>query len=140
MTVALALCPPSAPLQWESIPDIGDYTIKKQKHLDRFTPVPDSLLASAAAREATATAIDASGLATPMGGATTDLTAIGAGRNTVVQVGRLDPQQHHARVPFPCVRHLWCRAGGPLIAQASAPLHVMTALCQAAGGQGPAPM
>lgn len=74
--------------QWEAIPDIGDYTIKKQKHLDRFTPVPDSLLASAAAREATATAIDASGLATPMGGATTDLTAIGAGRNTVVQVRR----------------------------------------------------
>ncbi|PSC71481.1 STABILIZED1-like [Micractinium conductrix] len=72
--------------QWESIPDIGDYTIKKQKHLDRFTPVPDSLLASAAASQATASAIDASGLATPMGGATTDLTAIGAGRNTVVQL------------------------------------------------------
>ena len=41
------------------------------------------------ARDATATAIDArgaGGLETPMGGATTDLTAIGAGRNTVVQV------------------------------------------------------
>jgi pre-mRNA-processing factor 6 len=73
-------------LQWESIPDIGDYTVKKQKHLDRFTPVPDSLLAGAAARDATATAIDASGLATPMGGITTDLTAMGAGRNTVVQL------------------------------------------------------
>ncbi|KAI3436782.1 hypothetical protein D9Q98_006193 [Chlorella vulgaris] len=72
--------------QWESIPDIGDYTVKKQKHLDRFTPVPDSLLAGAAARDATATAIDASGLATPMGGITTDLTAMGAGRNTVVQL------------------------------------------------------
>jgi hypothetical protein len=72
--------------QWEAIPDIGDYTVKKLKQLDRFTPVPDSLLAGAAARDATATAIDASGLATPMGGATTDLTAIGAGRNTVVQL------------------------------------------------------
>lgn len=41
------------------------------------------------ARDATASAIDArgaGGLETPMGGATTDLTAIGAGRNTVVQV------------------------------------------------------
>lgn len=124
--------------------------MKKQK-LDKFTPVPDSLLAGAAvrrqgvrgcglkhcggwvsrrsgcacgkempptctlqrhvaslwsaalarpnnnpsssshsqARDATASAIDArgaGGLETPMGGATTDLTAIGAGRNTVVQV------------------------------------------------------
>jgi pre-mRNA-processing factor 6 len=76
-------------LQWEAIPDIGDYTVKKQKHLDRFTPVPDSLLAGAAGRDATATAIDAQGpggLETPMGGATTDLTAMGAGRNTVVQL------------------------------------------------------
>lgn len=76
--------------QWEAIPDIGDYTVKKQKHLDRFTPVPDSLLAGAAARDATATAIDAhgpGGLETPMGGGiTTDLTAMGAGRNTVVQL------------------------------------------------------
>ncbi|PRW56239.1 STABILIZED1 [Chlorella sorokiniana] len=74
--------------QWEAIPDIGDYTVKKQK-LDKFTPVPDSLLAGAAARDATASAIDArgaGGLETPMGGATTDLTAIGAGRNTVVQL------------------------------------------------------
>ncbi len=35
--------------QWEAIPDIGDYTVKKQK-LDKFTPVPDSLLAGAAVR------------------------------------------------------------------------------------------
>lgn len=130
---------PLTPLtpQWEAIPDIGDYTVKKAKLNDRFTPVPDSLLAGAAvralatgvepcgwavrracmawpgpppgcagsraretahprplptpllvqARDATASAIDArGGLETPMGGVTTDLTAIGAGRNTVVQV------------------------------------------------------
>ena len=43
------LTPHPAPLQWEAIPDIGDYTVKKQK-LDKFTPVPDSLLAGAAVR------------------------------------------------------------------------------------------
>ena len=46
--------------------------------LQIFTPVPDSLLARAAAANETATALDAApGLSTPMGGTTTDLTAIG---------------------------------------------------------------
>jgi pre-mRNA-processing factor 6 len=30
--------------EWEAIPDIGDYTIKKQKTFQTFTPVPDTLL------------------------------------------------------------------------------------------------
>ena len=30
--------------EWESIPDIGDYTIKKQKRMQSFVPVPDTLL------------------------------------------------------------------------------------------------
>lgn len=75
---------------WESVPDIGDYTVKKKKRMQQFVPVPDSLLARAAASSETVTALDASamaaGMATPAGGATTDLTAIGAGRNTVVQL------------------------------------------------------
>ncbi|KXZ45962.1 hypothetical protein GPECTOR_49g546 [Gonium pectorale] len=85
--------------EWEAIPEIGDYTVKKRR-VERFAPVPDSLLARAAA-EATGAggskqAIDpASGLAsvgfggltTPLGGATStvsDLTAIGTGRGTVL--------------------------------------------------------
>lgn len=76
--------------EWEAIPDIGDYTVKKQKRMQQFVPVPDSLLARAAAASGTATALDAqamsAGMATPSGGLTTDLTAIGAGRNTVVQL------------------------------------------------------
>ncbi len=38
-------CNPSS----QSIPEIGDYTIKKQRRMERFAPVPDSLLARAAA-------------------------------------------------------------------------------------------
>ncbi|EFJ46600.1 hypothetical protein VOLCADRAFT_62457 [Volvox carteri f. nagariensis] len=92
--------------EWESIPEIGDYTIKKQRRMERFAPVPDSLLARAAAEAASASAAGGSlaksldpnsglasvggglnGLATPMGGATStvsDLTAIGTGRGTVL--------------------------------------------------------
>lgn len=72
---------------WDGIPDIGDYTIKKRKY-EQFTPVPDSLLARAAAANETVIALDAQGGAmTPSaGGTATDLTAIGAGRNTVVQL------------------------------------------------------
>ncbi|GLC38459.1 hypothetical protein PLESTB_001727900 [Pleodorina starrii] len=89
--------------EWEAIPDIGDYTIKKQRRMERFAPVPDSLLARAAAEAAAGGAAGAaksldpnsglasvgglSGLATPMGGATStvsDLTAIGTGRGTVL--------------------------------------------------------
>eukprot|EP00198_Chlamydomonas_reinhardtii_P003302 XP_001692638.1 splicing factor, component of the U4/U6-U5 snRNP complex [Chlamydomonas reinhardtii] len=82
--------------EWESIPEMGDYTLKKQRRLERFAPVPDSLLARAAADVAGGTAAGAAksldpssglasslgGLATPMGGAAStvsDLTAIGEG-------------------------------------------------------------
>ncbi|GFR44314.1 hypothetical protein Agub_g5438 [Astrephomene gubernaculifera] len=91
--------------EWEAIPDIGDYTLKKPRRMERFAPVPDSLLARAAADAAAATggaagsarALDPNsglasvgglgGLATPMGGAAStvsDLTAIGTGRGTVL--------------------------------------------------------
>lgn len=72
--------------EWEAIPEIGDYTIKKKARGAGFTPAPDSLLARAAAADATGTTV-VGGLETPMGGGTTtDLTAIGAGRSTVVQL------------------------------------------------------
>lgn len=75
--------------EWEAIPDIGDYTAKKLKR-EQFVPVPDSMLARAVGASQTVAALDASamnaGLETPVGGTTTDLTAIGAGRNTVVQL------------------------------------------------------
>jgi hypothetical protein len=79
-----------AQADWEAIPEIGDYTVKKQKRMQAFTPVPDSLLARAAAGSDTASALDAATMAagaqSSIGGATTDLTAIGAGRSTVVQL------------------------------------------------------
>lgn len=37
--------------EWEAIPEIGDYTIKKQKRMESFVPVPDTLLAKAAAEK-----------------------------------------------------------------------------------------
>ena len=70
-------------LEWEAIPEIGDYTIKnKRPRFESFTPVPDTLLAAAAAEKQTNSTADA-GLETPAGYATTDLTAIGEGRETV---------------------------------------------------------
>lgn len=38
--------------EWEAIPEIGDYTIKKKNRFESFTPVPDTLLAKAAAEKA----------------------------------------------------------------------------------------
>lgn len=78
--------------EWEGIPDIGDYTIKKQPRMQSFVPVPDSMLSRAAAEKQMATSIDASssgllGSATPLGGTNStisDLTAIGEGRGTVL--------------------------------------------------------
>ncbi|KAK9822995.1 hypothetical protein WJX81_003933 [Elliptochloris bilobata] len=71
--------------EWEAIPDIGDYTIKRQK-LQQFTPVPDSLLARAISEKETVSSLEMrGGLETP-GGAATDLTDIGKGRRTVVQI------------------------------------------------------
>jgi hypothetical protein len=78
----------------QAIPEIGDYTIKKQRRIERFAPVPDSLLSRAAAEASGSAAnmaksldptnglasVGFNGLATPMGGATStvsDLTAIG---------------------------------------------------------------
>jgi len=69
---------------WNSIPDIGDYTIKKRPRTS-FAPVPDTLLQKAAAEKETVTALDAqAGLSTPASGMTTNLTSVGEGRRTVI--------------------------------------------------------
>jgi len=77
--------------EWEAIPEIGDYTIKKAKR-ETWAPVPDTLLAKAAAEMASASttvgeensASDAS--ATPSLAPGGSLTAVGEGRRTVVSL------------------------------------------------------
>lgn len=67
--------------EWEAIPEIGDRTIKnKQRRFESFVPVPDTLLAAAAAEKQTSTAQPGDETS---GYATTDLTAVGQGRETV---------------------------------------------------------
>lgn len=100
--------------QWDGIPEIGDYTVKKQKRFESFVPGSDALLAKAvaqgqvAAREvrialylcdylrtgalrdaladsAAARSRGVSGLETPAGpGVNQDLTSIGAGKKTML--------------------------------------------------------
>lgn len=67
-----------SPEEWAAIPDIGDYSVKKQK-FQKFTPVPDSLL-ERARQENAQIAADLSGTA-----AQTDLAALGAGRISVLE-------------------------------------------------------
>lgn len=64
--------------QWAAIPDIGDYSVKKQK-FQKFTPVPDSLL-ERARQENAYVAADVSGTTVQ-----TDLAALGAGRISVLE-------------------------------------------------------
>lgn len=74
--------------EWDAIPDIGDYTIKRQSRFQSFVPVPDTLLAKAAAEKELETTIKP-GLETPMNGESstmTDLTAVGEGRGTVIKL------------------------------------------------------
>lgn len=71
--------------EWESIPDVGDRTVKKRPRFAAFAPTPDSLLAKAAAATQMETSV-ADGLATPAGSTTNaDLTAIGGSGWWVVQ-------------------------------------------------------
>ena len=82
--------------EWDAIPDIGDYTIKKKKGGREFAPAPDTLLQKAMAeREKNAyddggmvgSGMDVDGAGGSGSGATTtarDLTAVGEGRGTVL--------------------------------------------------------
>ena len=77
--------------EWEAIPDIGDYTVKRPKR-ETFAPAPDSLLAAAtnaAGATGGATALDVNGLATPAGTASS-LTDMGA-RPSLARPSRTRP-------------------------------------------------
>lgn len=63
--------------QWASIPDIGDYSVQKQK-FEKLTPAPDSLLERARQETAYVTSEPANF------GTATDLASIGAGRVSVL--------------------------------------------------------
>ena len=69
--------------EWQAIPEIGDYSIKKKQRMQSFAPVPDTLLAAAAAEKQHGSSVMGSGTESTAGYATTDLTAVGEGRNTV---------------------------------------------------------
>lgn len=89
--------------QWAEIPDIGDFSIKKQK-FERFTPLPDTLLerarqehalshdvnidlANSNKNESSFPSSSLSSTANPnsISGVRTDLAAIGAGRTSVLE-------------------------------------------------------
>ena len=69
--------------EWDAIPDIGDYSIKKKKGGREFAPAPDTLLQKAMAERETSAYDDDAG---PMSDATAgnDLTAVGEGRSSVL--------------------------------------------------------
>lgn len=79
--------------EWDSIPDIGDYSLKnKKKRFESWVPVPDTLLEKARQEKEHVTALDPKSRA--VGGAetpwaqtpVTDLTAVGEGRGTVLSL------------------------------------------------------
>ncbi|KAL3680864.1 hypothetical protein R1sor_023820 [Riccia sorocarpa] len=79
--------------EWESIPEIGDYSLRnKKKRFESFIPVPDTLLERAKQEQEHVTALDprsraANGAETPFGQTpVTDLTAVGEGRGTVLSL------------------------------------------------------
>eukprot|EP00894_Picocystis_sp_ML_P001951 jgi/Pico_ML_1/52468/g3169.t1 len=86
----LADVPPEA---WDAIPDVGDYTVKKQK-LEKFAPPPDTLLARAAAEKASLAQLDPDVLRATGSGrnesgapsASADLTSVAEGRGTVLSL------------------------------------------------------
>ncbi|KAJ7567210.1 hypothetical protein O6H91_02G136900 [Diphasiastrum complanatum] len=79
--------------EWESIPEIGDYSLRnKKKRFESFVPVPDTLLERAKQEQEHVSALDprsraAGGAETPWGQTpVTDLTAVGEGRGTVLSL------------------------------------------------------
>lgn len=81
------------PEEWDSIPEIGDYSLRnKKKRFESFIPVPDTLLERAKQEQELVTALDpksriAGGTETPWSQTpVTDLTAVGEGRGTVLSL------------------------------------------------------
>lgn len=79
--------------EWESIPEIGDYSMRnKKKRFESFVPIPDTLLEKARQEKEHVTALDpksraAGGTETPWAQTpVTDLTAVGEGRGTVLSL------------------------------------------------------
>lgn len=78
--------------EWDSIPEIGDYSLRnKKKRFESFVPPPDTLFERAKQEHEHATALDprsrAAGVETPYGQTpVTDLTAVGEGRGTVLSL------------------------------------------------------
>ena len=71
--------------EWDAIPDIGDYSVKRKKLNAGFAPPPDTLLARALAeKETTSAASEAGEEGAGGGGELADLTAVGEGRGTVL--------------------------------------------------------
>ena len=79
--------------EWDAIPDIGDYSIKKKKGGREFAPAPDTLLQKAMAERETNAYDDATadgrsgavGLETrSVSDSRNDLTAVGEGRSSVL--------------------------------------------------------
>ncbi|KAK4528859.1 hypothetical protein GAYE_SCF65G6806 [Galdieria yellowstonensis] len=66
--------------EWASIPEIGDYRVKKQK-LEKYTPVPDSVIESAHKERSFDPSI---GTLSSTQGVSTDLASIGEGRGAVL--------------------------------------------------------
>ncbi|CDY21966.1 BnaC09g00720D [Brassica napus] len=73
--------------EWDSIPEIGDYSLRnKKKKFESFVPIPDTLLEKAKKEKELVMALDpksraAGGSETPWGQTpVTDLTAVGEGR------------------------------------------------------------
>ncbi|KAG0458763.1 hypothetical protein HPP92_021891 [Vanilla planifolia] len=79
------------PEEWDSIPEIGDYSLRnKKKRFESFVPVPDTLLEKARQEKEHVSALEpksraAGGTETPWSQTpVTDLTAVGEGRGTVL--------------------------------------------------------
>uniref|UniRef100_A0A0D9Y6D8 PRP1 splicing factor N-terminal domain-containing protein n=1 Tax=Oryza glumipatula TaxID=40148 RepID=A0A0D9Y6D8_9ORYZ len=81
--------------EWESIPEIGDYSLRrnKKRRFESFVPVPDTLLEKARQEQGHVTALDPKSRAATAGAETpwaqtpvTDLTAVGEGRGTVLSL------------------------------------------------------
>ncbi|KAM7271925.1 hypothetical protein ACFE04_031139 [Oxalis oulophora] len=79
--------------EWDSIPEIGDYSLRnKKKRFESFVPVPDTLLEKARKEQEHVSALDpktraAGGTETPWAQTpVTDLTAVGEGRGTVLSL------------------------------------------------------
>ena len=78
--------------EWDAIPDIGDYSIKKKKGGREFAPAPDTLLQKAMAERETSAYDDGAAGGGPSEGGneggngvvSNDLTAVGEGRSSVL--------------------------------------------------------